>query len=190
MESRPAALKSLFGDTFEVFTESEPGEPQINALVFAPTDDRPFFTIVTDGLSDIGMDAPTPLMFRRVELVIYADEPDEGLAQVLLWLASLVGDHGHWLNPGSTMPNGDPPEALFEDTELDSFSFIQCLYDSDFTLPDLLSIGSDPVSLLWVVPITTDERQFLTDNSVDAFYPLLEENEHGLAFNAPRDSYV
>lgn len=183
-------LRGMFGKKFEIFPDVSGVVPAIDILAFKPTRNRDFWTLVTSGLSKIRMVPPDGSDIPRIELALYAEEPDEGLIQLLWWLASTIRDNGHWLVPGSTMTNGEPPESLFDDSSLDSFAFIQPLLEPDFTVPSQYSVDGVPVVMLWTLPISSAEREYLKDHDVSEFYSLLEQNGHAVVFNVPRESYV
>lgn len=183
-------LGSLFGRDFQVIPDMSGVKPGIDILAFPPFGDRDFWTLITSGLSRVRMIPPDGSEIPRIEIAIYAEEPGEGLIQLLWWLASRVREDREWITPGSTMTNGDPPETLFDDSCLDSFAFVQPLLEPDFTIPALYSRDGSPVMMLWALPISSAERQFLMREDVEKFYSLLEANEHSVVFNTPRKSYV
>jgi len=60
----------------------------------------------------------------------------------------------------------------------------------DQNLPEELSLSGDPVSFLWVVPLTTAECNFKLQNGFDALLDLVGKNKHAYVFDPKRASYV
>jgi hypothetical protein len=96
-----------------------------------PTDDHPYHTLVTSGMSDRPMAAPPERPdFRYAELMLclppdwpLADEAlQEGRNYWPIYLLKMLARFPHkfntWLWWGHTMPNGDPAEPYAENTQL------------------------------------------------------------------------
>jgi hypothetical protein len=60
----------------------------------------------------------------------------------------------------------------------------------DSSLGERLQIESEPVNLIWCVPITAAECELKLKNGTDALYNLFDKNEHPFAFSGNRPSYV
>ena len=99
---------------------------RLHMLLVEPTDERPCFSIVTSGMSDVEMRTPKAAReWRRAELMLNLPEEwpideDDG-AWPLKWLETLATfphENRTWIGLGHTLPNGDPPEPLAEDTAL------------------------------------------------------------------------
>jgi hypothetical protein len=192
MEERERIYGELFGESDTVYHELLPLIPHIDVYRFPPSDKRDFYTFVTGGMSDIPMNAPAELgqEYRRIELVFYAADDKPQYSEFLRCLAHFAHDNRTWLHWGHTMPNGNPPEPLFEDGPLDSIFFMPSIVKPDSKLGERLRIESDPVNLVWCVPITTAECQLKLDEGTDALYDLFDANKHPFVFRGQRESYV
>jgi hypothetical protein len=191
-EERERVYSELFGEYDIVLHELLPLIPHIDVYRFPPNGKRDFFTFVTGGMSDLPMNAPDELGndYRRAELVFYSTKNRDDYPELLRRLAHFVHDNNTWLHWGHTMPNGQPAEPLFDTKNLDSLFFMPSIVRPDSTLGDRLQIGSDPVQLIWCVPITTAECQLKLDHGTDALYDLFEANNHPFTFSGDRQSYV
>ncbi len=191
-EDRERIYSELLGDSDTVFHELLPLIPHIDVYRFPPNGKRDFFTFVTGGMSDLPMHALPELGtdYRRAELVFYSTENRDDYAELLRRMAHFVHDNNTWLHWGHTMPNGQPPEPLFNTNNLDTLFFMPTIVNPDSTLGGKLRIESEPVNLLWCVPITTAECQLKLDAGTDALYDLFDANEHPFAFAGDRKSYV
>jgi len=166
---RETAYRALFGEPSAVYHEVVPLLPHVDIFVFAPQPGvREFTTLVTGGMSDLPMTVPEPVgrEGRRSELVLYCQESKPEYASMLRFLAHFPHDNRTWLGHGHTMPNGQPPEPLFLNSELDTFLMLVPPFEEDASLRDSLEIGGDPVNLTWVVPITSAECQWKLENGM------------------------
>ena len=191
-EDRERIYGELFGKSDTVFHELLSLIPHIDVYRFPPHGKRDFFTYVTGGMSDLPMNAPSELGadYRRAELVFYSTENRDDYPELLRRMAHFVHDNNTWLHWGHTMPNGQPPEPLFDTENLDTLFFIPSIVSPDLTLGEKLQIESDPVQLIWCVPITTAECRLKLDDGTDALYDVFDANEHPFAFSGDRRSYV
>jgi hypothetical protein len=127
---------------------------------------------------------------RRVELIFDCHEPREEYISTLRWLAHFPHNANSWLGYGHTMPNGNPPAPFWGSEAMDTVLFMPPIVMKDQTLPTELILGSDPVHLLWVVPLTTAECNFKLKNGFDAIVGLLQQHRHPYVFDPARKSYV
>jgi len=93
-----------------------------------PTDDRPFWTLVTSGMSDRPMTVPEGAEdYAFAELVIclpsdwpmsqesFEDEQNYWPIRLLKILARLPHEYDTWLGPGHTVPNGGEDDVPYAD---------------------------------------------------------------------------
>ncbi len=143
-------------------------EDGLDIFVVAPTDERPFLTLITAGLSDAPMHAPKD-QWKLAELCfllpadwpLNRDEWDESKEWTLLWLkylATLPHKTDGWLGYGHTIPNGEPPQPLDDSTEAVSVMLIPPV-----SLPERfarLRVGdsdADIINFWTLVPLLPDE---------------------------------
>jgi hypothetical protein len=62
--------------------------------------------------------------------------------------------------------------------------------DPDYRLHEELVLEGDPVSLLWVVPITTAETNLKLEHGTDALLGVFDEQQHPVVLDPRRQSYV
>ena len=191
-EAREKAYDTLFGEAGSVYHEMLPFVPHVDVYRYPPTDERPFYTLVTGGMSDLPMNSPEELGsdFRRAELVFYASEGRDEYQELLRRLAHFPHDNNTWLHWGHTMPNGSPPEPLFGSQSLDSFFFMASIVRPDSELGERLIWQSEPVNLVWCVPVSTAECELKLEHGADALYDLFDEHKHPFVFPGDRRSYV
>jgi hypothetical protein len=191
-EERERVYGEVFGKSDTVHHELLPLIPHIDVYDFASSATRDFYTFVTGGMSDIPMNVPPELGrdWRRIELVFYAADDKKEYAEFLRHLAHFAHDNNTWLHWGHTMPNGIPPTPLFGSGPLDTVFFMPSIVRPDSELGKRLTIESDPVNLVWCVPITAAECQLKLDRGTRALYDLFDANNHPFVFRGQRSSYV
>ena len=116
------------GPVTNVFHEIKPAAVHLDVLVVGPTDDRPYTTLVTCGMSErpmrIPIENPEDLglipELRLAELLLclppewpltaeaFRSEEHYWPVRWLKKLARLPHQHDGWLGLGHTVPNGDP----------------------------------------------------------------------------------
>lgn len=193
-KERERIYDDLFGKCKDVLHELPPLVPHIDVYRYQPGHKcRDFWTLVTSGMSDVTMTLPESMGkgCARAELIFYCADPKEPYSHMLQAMARFPHDNKTWLGAGHTIPNGNPPGPLFEDTpDLDCFLFMPSIVRPDNKLGIRLSIGGDPVNFLWVVPITSAEEDPKLKKGMNAIYDLLDMNRHPHVFKGNRKSYV
>ena len=192
VELREKSYDSIFGKSDLVYHEIMPMVPHIDIFKYPPTAERPFYTFITSGMSDIPMTLPKELSseYRRIELVLYTSEDKPEFSEMLRRLAHFPHDNQTWLHWGHTMPNGTPAELLFDSSCLDSFFFIPSIVRPDSELGKRLIWQGEPIHLVWCVPISTAECNYKLEKGSNAIYDLFDKFDHPIAFSSNRKSYV
>jgi hypothetical protein len=177
---RAKAYADLFGGkpvkafpAHELRGESD-GPYVIDVLVYSMEmagDDRPIYAAVTNGMSDQRMaEGDSPEQPRRRELIQYFRECTQGHAKRLrdmAWLPLFDGfllDNQHSVAWEWPAVEGTPWKNAFFSLPLpkphQKFSF---------------EIGGDPVSFLWHIPISDQERAFRQEHGANAFLDRMAE---------------
>lgn len=166
MIKRENTFEQIFGRAERVWHEISGQMPHIDIFCFAPTGaGRDFFTMTTSGMSDHVMNVPPelPLEYpRRVELVFYCTEPRAEYAEFLRRLAHYPLDNNTWFGIGHTMETA--AISLLGNQDIEALLFIPAPFMPDESLAKNLHIDNDPVSLIWVVPITKNECALISEN--------------------------
>lgn len=159
-QQRKAVYQRLFGEVQHVWHEKMPQDPHIDVYCFSPGHaGRDFFTLVTSGMSDRPMPLPDgmppELQKKRVELVFYCSSDKIEYAELLRRCAHYVFDNNTWLGAGHTMETHDIELLHSEDAQCLLFFPPPVIPDDSLSMR--LQIEGDPVTLLWVIPITAQE---------------------------------
>jgi hypothetical protein len=114
-----------------VFHEIVSDLVHLDIELIEPTADRPYFTLITNGMSSRPMSTPKGAEQSQYAELVLSLPPDWPLTQELFanernywpirWLkelARLPHKYNTWLWASHTVPNGDPPEPFADNTKL------------------------------------------------------------------------
>lgn len=118
-------IERHIGTPDSVFHELVSDLVHIDIHIVQPTEERPFYTLVTSGMSDQRMSPPgevAHLGYAELCLSLPADWPvgneafnDDEFYWPVYWLKKLARfphEYNTWIFDGHTIPNGDPPEKM------------------------------------------------------------------------------
>lgn len=189
-EELEGMLAALVGPPETVFHEIVSDLVHLDVHCVPPTEERPWWTLFTTGMSDLPMSTPPGAeAFQYAELMvklpadwrmeaIKANTPPADLEQwywPIRWLkqlARLPHEYGTWLGPGHTIPNGDPARPFAPGTKLSGFLLL--LPDvADDALPIQLSDGR-AVNLYVLHALHSQEMQLKLDKGAEALLDALD----------------
>lgn len=145
----------------------------VDIYTFAPTKERPFFTLITGGMSDIRQNIPADWQHisPRAEIMLYAQQPQGWMYNVLKGMAEMPSDDDTFLSYRHTVPNGQPMTAT--PSLLTSYFFIHPILEADNFTP--MVVDGDKVDILLLIPITEKERHFSVSHGSSALLELFGE---------------
>lgn len=135
-EAFDAHVERFLGGGFVVWHEIVSDTLHLDVYMWRPTAERPYYTFVTSGMSDLPMALPAGASedgtSDLAELVVCLPPdwpvPDSGMAPwdddsyfPVYWLKSLArlpSEYDTWVGFGHSIPNGDPAEPLTTGTSL------------------------------------------------------------------------
>jgi len=188
----------VYGESFGKMEKGYAGKeatettPQIGMWQFPPRPPaRPFYTLITSGMSDRRMLLPQAAIERhyryRMEICIYVQQPKREHFLALSIAARFPFENNTFLAPGHTI---ECPESLFPGSQLSAFMFMSLDWCADGDVGKKLVVQGDPVNLLWLVPITAAELALKRARGIEALLQVFEKNNHPLPLNEQRRSYV
>ena len=183
---REAHYVRHFGEPAGVLHPTARRNPHVDVYPFRPTAERPFWTLVTGGMSDEPQPVPPEIQApRRIELVLYLPEQDYWGPALLQMLGGYGRANRTVLGPWHTLPLGG---RLREGTELTAL----LLAPNDLEPPSFgeHSIGGDRVTFLTVVPITERELTSAELAGSEQLYARLAERQLVRPTNIYRASVV
>lgn len=174
-----AHMERLGLKSASVFHELVSSHVHIDVHVVPPTEERPWTTLFTTGMSDLPMAAPpgaeectlAELMLCLpgafdVEQWSAATAEEHWPVGLLRGMARFPHEFGTWLWFGHTVPNGDPPEAFGEGTRMRGTIVL-----SPLTIPveqQVVETSRGAVHLHALVPMFANEMQYKLDQGIDA----------------------
>lgn len=159
----------------------------IDVHVVPPRPERPYYTLVTSGMSDLPMNAPEGAEdWKYAELMLclppdwpltteaFKDERNYWPVRWLKTLARFPHEYETWLSVAHTIPNGDPPEPLADNTRFTGFMLVPPLTTSvefhELLVPPLRTIHFHAL-----LPLTAAEMTFKLKHGADALMERLEK---------------
>jgi hypothetical protein len=158
----------------KVWHSTDQKDVHIDVYQFAPSPERPFWTLLTSGMSFQPQFVPEDSeLSGRTELIMYVHEVKGWMVNVLKGLAEMPFEQQTFIYWHHTVPNGKPMTA--NPSLLTSFFFMPPYFeDPPFSR---LMINEEPIDILWMFPITENEREYIVKNGGKAFENLIIENE-------------
>ena len=174
---------------------------ELDIFVVAPTDERPFLTLVTAGLSDYLMDAPKD-EWKRAELVwllpaswpLERENWGESREWTLLWLqhlAQMPRAQNSWLGYGHTIPNGEPPQPLDLTTNANSVMLIPPVSLPERFARLRVGEGDEGIINFWaLVPLLPDELELKIKSGTPTLLEKMEKAKLSDILEPGRDSVL
>lgn len=121
-------IETHIGKIDSVFHEIISDLVHIDVHIVKPTAARPYYTLVTSGMSDLPMTAPegfAEFAYAELMLCLPATWPLDSNDEIHYWpvrwlklLARFPHEYKTWLSDLHSMPNGDPAEPMAPNTKL------------------------------------------------------------------------
>jgi hypothetical protein len=190
MEARERHYERFFGPLNQYVMHSTDLKPvHIDLYQFAPSAERPHWTLITSGMSNERQVEPKDCeehMSPRAEILMYVREPQSWMFSVLKGLAEMPFDDNTCLHWWHTVPNGMPMTA--KPSLLTSYFFLPPYFEpSGFSEFEL---DGDRVDFLWMIPITEAERKYAVEYGSQELEKIFEDAELSPVVDESRSSLV
>lgn len=210
-EAIEAHVERHIGSIGNVFHELISPLVHIDILCVPPTDERPFHTLVTCGMSAKPMSVPPEIESRLgfdaryAELLVclppewkldeasFRDEANYWPIRWLKTLARLPHEYNTWLWEGHTVPNGDPARPFAPNTRLCCTMLAPplSLQEEAHTLQAEDEDGQEAsISFFAMQTLYADEVAFKLKSGGDALFEVLDGNDVGDVLDIARPSVV
>lgn len=183
IEALSQHIETCLGEIDIVYHELLSDLVHIDVHRIPPTDERPYCTLITTGMSDLPMTAPAELDdVQYAELMVnlppdrpldqedFEDENNYWPVRLLKMLARFPHEYETWLGVGHTVPNGDPPEPYAEETQFCCALLLPPIDAAEEFQTCEVSPGKI-VNFYAVIPLYREEIDFKLKRGLD---PLLE----------------
>ncbi|MEU8657301.1 suppressor of fused domain protein [Actinoplanes philippinensis] len=177
-------IEQYFGPVEFVYHEFGSHLVGVHVYVIAPTEARPYWTLITSGMSELPMTVPAGVSpYAEVMLCLPADwpldaaypgesAPDWPIA-VLKQVARLPHEYGTWIGEWHSVPNGDPAENYADDVP-----FCGVVVTPMLRVPAAARVITAPdgaeINLLAVIPLHRDEVAAKIERGTDALIEILD----------------
>lgn len=169
-------IKTYFGGYDSVFHEIVSPDIHVDIAIIEPTEQHPYYTLITMGMGAHRMNVPTELSSRkleRAELVICLPSgwkmktDDETGYWPIRWLkimARLPGDQNTWLGYGHTVPCGRP---VSDDAQFSCMMLSHLVqFDENANVCEMQD-GS-AINFYQLIPLYEEEMNFKLNNGAEA----------------------
>jgi hypothetical protein len=183
IEAVAAHIEAHIGEPDLVFHQLVSEYVHVDIHVVRPTEERPWITLVTSGMSERAMTTPEGIgpQYSRAELTM-ALPPDWPIQskeerhywpfRILQQIATLPHRFDSWVWVDHTIPNDDPPRPYAEDTGFCcALLGVPRLADHAFVH---MTHGDHTVTFLAVCPLYEDETNLKLNEGADALTERLD----------------
>jgi hypothetical protein len=190
-EERVRAYAAVFGAHDHVYCEQAELTPHIDVYRFPPTAERPFFTFVTAGMSDLAMHSPAELeaRYRRVELLFYAAEGKTEYMEMLNAVARFPHDNATWLQWGHMVTSEPRARPLLQSGTQNCLFLLPSPVETDSRLGGL-SWDREPIHLLWCTPISIAEYSIRQKRGVPDLCEVIGTHSRPFIYGGDHGSYL
>lgn len=164
-----------------VFHELVSDQVHIDVHWVKPTDERPFHTLITSGMSDKPMSAPEGVEDANyAELCIclpkewkisdedFEDENNYWPVRWLKFMARFPHEYDTWLWWGHTIPNGNPAEPFADNTKLNTMLLLpSVMFNESF---QQLSLENKTISFFTLIPLYSEEVDLKLKKGAEALF--------------------
>jgi hypothetical protein len=177
IEAVVAHIETHVGEPDLVFHQLVSEYVHVDIHVVQPTEERPWVTLVTSGMSERPMTTPDDIgpQYSRAELTMSLppDWPIQSKEERHYWpfrilqdIATLPHKYDSWLWLGHTIPNDDPPKPYADDTGFCcALLGVPALADPDFVQ---MTHGDHTVTFMAVYPLYEDETNLKLNEGAKA----------------------
>ena len=180
-------IERYVGEPKNVFHELISDLVHIDVHIVEPSDTRPYYTLVTSGMSDRPMTVPEGAdEYRYAELLAclpptwkmsqedFKDDRNYWPVRWLKMLARMPHAYDTWLGMGHTVPNGDPAEPYAAGTKLCCMMLLPPpLFDEEFMT---LGLPDRVINFYQMVPIYRQEMELKLKEGLEGFIEKLEQD--------------
>lgn len=196
-------IKEHFGPVEFVYHEIGSHLVGVHVYVVAPTEQRPYRTFVTSGMSELPMTVPEghgispyaelmlclPADWPLGRMIGTAEDPASWPVRILKRIARLPHEYGTWIGEWHSVPNGDPAEPYSADSPFAGVVVTPMLRAA----PEARSITVDDdvrIELLALIPLHPEELTVKLERGTDALIGVLDRGNVTELLEPDRPSYA
>ncbi len=195
-------IETHLGPVTTVFHELVSTDVHIDVHIVAPTAERPFYTLVTSGMSDRAMTVPTGaehLAYAELALCLppdwpmteadWQDENNYWPIRALKTLARFPHEYQTWLCLDHTVPHGNPATPYAPDCPF-SCALLSTANTAPLEFATLVLSPQKTIYFFGVVFIYPEELQFKLESGAEPLVEALETMGHCELVDLARESVI
>lgn len=174
-------IEKHIGKIHMIFHELVSEQVHIDVHWVKPTNERPFHTLITSGMSDKPMNTPEGVKecdFAELSICLpadwkiseedFKDERNYWPIRWLKFLARFPHEYNTWFGYGHTIPNGDPAEPFADNTQLNTMILLPTIvFSEEF---HTLKLKDKSIDFYTLIPLYTEEVNLKMKKGVDALF--------------------
>lgn len=193
-------IQENFGEYKEVLHEIVSPDIHLDIILVPPTDEDPYYKLITMGMGAYAMNIPDELKgndLEYAELVLYlpkswniksSDEKDYWPIRYQKILGRLPLELNTWLGFGHTIHGNEDMAPFAENTELNSFVLLNAC-NLMYEALDLKLSSGKKINFYQMFPLYQEELDYKLENGLDALLDLFEEDDLLPVLNIKRKNY-
>lgn len=195
-------IERYFGPAATVWHEFLSDLVHVDVHLVEPTPDRPFYTLVTAGMSSRPMTVPAGADSAEYAELMLCLPPDWPLGQAAVtdesayWpirllkaIARLPHEYNTWIGEWHSIPNGDPAEPYAADTPFAGV-LVAPMLRCDPEAAEIVTDAGKRIALLALVPLHPAEVDLKVTRGTDALLEAFSRIEVSEVFDPARPSSV
>jgi hypothetical protein len=189
IDEREAHYEKFIGKISDEVMHSTDVKPvHVDIYTFPPAEKRPYYTLLTGGMSDVRQNIPAkfPHLSPRAEILTYVSKPQGWMYNVLKGLAEMPSDDNTFLHWYHSVPNGKPMTAV--PSELTAYFFVPPYLEDQGFNP--MIVGGEKTDFLVLVPITNQELNFKREHGANGLLDKFDQNNFNYVIDESRKSFV
>lgn len=200
MKELECYIQENFGEFKEVFHEIFSPDVHLDLVIVPPTDDDPYYKMVTMGMGAYAMNVPEELKeynLEHAEMVFYlpknwsiksSDEKDYWPLRYMKILGRLPLEMDTWLGYGHTIHGNEDMSPFAENTELNSFVLLNAC-NLMYEQLDLTLSSGKKINFYQMFPLYQEELDYKLENGLDALLDMFDEEDRLSVLDIKRRNY-
>ena len=200
MQEFECFIQENFGEFKDVLHEIFSPDVHLDIVMVPPTDDDPYYKMITMGMGAYAMHVPEKLKeynLEHAEMVFYlpknwsvksSDEKDYWPIRYMKILGRLPLDMNTWLGYGHTIHGNEDMSPFAENTELNSFVLLPAnnlMYEA----LDLTLSSGKKINFYQMVPLYQEELDYKLENGLESLLSLFDEEDRLAVLDIKRRNY-
>ncbi len=200
MQEFECFVQENFGEFKDVLHEIFSPDVHLDIVMVPPTDDDPYYKMITMGMGAYAMHVPEELKeynLEHAEMVFYlpknwsvksSDEKDYWPIRYMKILGRLPLDMDTWLGYGHTIHGNEDMSPFAENTELNSFVLLPAnnlMYEA----LDLTLSSGKKINFYQMVPLYQEELDYKLENGLESLLSLFDEEDRLAVLDIKRRNY-